>query len=102
MLKKASFLIIFASIWLTSCTKDPINDLTDLDSQVFITNYDKSIDFKQFKTFSIADSVQVVQDDRSGTALTDLDKQMLSSVITKMQSLGYTYVAASKKPDVGL
>ncbi|GLU54829.1 DUF4136 domain-containing protein [Dyadobacter frigoris] len=102
MLKKASFLIIFAAIWLTSCTKDPINDLTDPDSQVFITNHDKSIDFKQFKTFSIADSVVVVEDDRSGTALTDMDKQILSTVITKMQSLGYTYVAASKKPDVGL
>lgn len=102
MLKKASFLIIFAAIWLTSCTKDPINDLTDLDSQVYITNRDKSIDFKQYKTFSIADSVVVVEDDRSGTALTDLDRQMLSTVITKMQSLGYTYVAASKKPDVGL
>ena len=102
MLKKASILFFSATIWLTSCSKDPINDLSDLDSQVFVTNHDKSADFKTFKTFSISDSVTVVQDNRSGTALTSLDMDLLSQIITNMQKLGYTYVAASAKPDVGL
>jgi hypothetical protein len=102
MLKKASFLIISAALWLTSCTKDPISDLSDLDSQVFVTNYDKSANFKSFKTFSIADSVTVIQDNRSGTALTSLDRDLLTRIITNMQNLGYTYVAANKNPDVGL
>jgi hypothetical protein len=102
MLKKASFLIISATFWLTSCTKDPVNDLSDLESQVYITNRDKTADFKTFKTFSISDSVTVVQDNRSGTALTSLDKDLLTRIITNMQNLGYTYVAADKKPDVGL
>jgi hypothetical protein len=102
MLKKASFLIICASIWLTSCTNDPINDLSDQDSQVFITNHDKSANFKSFKTFSVSDSVTVVQDNRSGTALTQIDVALLNRIITNMQKLGYTYVAANKKPDVGL
>jgi hypothetical protein len=102
MLKKASFLIISAALWLTSCTKDPIGDLSDLDSQVFVTNYDKSANFKSFKTFSIADSVTVIQDNRSGTALTSLDRDLLTRIITNMQNLGYTYVAANKNPDIGL
>ncbi|WP_254411694.1 DUF4136 domain-containing protein [Dyadobacter diqingensis] len=102
MLKKASFLIISATFWLTSCTKDPVNDLSDLESQVYITNHDKTADFKTFKTFSISDSVTVVQDNRTGTALTSLDKDLLTRIITNMQNLGYTYVAADKKPDVGL
>ena len=102
MLRKASFLIISAMIWLTSCSNDPVNDLSDLDSQVFITNRDKSANFKSFKTFSVSDSVTVVQDNRSGTALTSLDKDLLSRIITNMQNLGYTYVAVNKNPDVGL
>ncbi|MDQ6477316.1 DUF4136 domain-containing protein [Dyadobacter sp. LHD-138] len=102
MLKKASFLIISATFWLTSCTNDPVNDLSDLESQVYITNRDKTADFKTFKTFSITDSVIVVQDERSTTALTSLDKDLLTRIITNMQNLGYTYVAADKKPDVGL
>lgn len=102
MLKKASFLVISATFWLTSCTKDPVNDLSDLESQVYITNHDKTADFKTFKTFSISDSVTVVQDNRTGTALTSLDKDLLTRIITNMQNLGYTYVAADKKPDVGL
>jgi len=102
MLRKASFLIISATIWLTSCTKDPINNLSDSESQVFSTNHDKSVDFKTFKTFSISDSVTVVQNDRSVKALTSLDKDLLTRIITNMQQLGYTYVAANKKPDVGL
>lgn len=102
MLKKASFLIISATFWLTSCTNDPVNDLSDLESQVYITNRDKTADFKTFKTFSITDSVTVVQDERSTTALTSLDKDLLTRIITNMQNLGYTYVAADKKPDVGL
>jgi len=102
MLRKASYLILSVSLWLTSCSKDPVNDLSDLDSQVFITNHDKSANFKTFKTFSISDSVTVVQDNRSGTALTSLDKDVLTRIITNMQNLGYTYVAVDKKPDVGL
>jgi hypothetical protein len=102
MLNKASFLIIFATFWLTSCSKDPVNDLSDLDSQVYITNRDKTADFKTFKTFSITDSVTVIQDNRTATALTSLDKDLLTRIITNMQNLGYTYVAADKKPDVGL
>lgn len=102
MLRKASFLIISATIWLTSCSNDPVNDLSDLDSQVFITNRDKSANFKSFKTFSVSDSVTVVQDSRSVTALTSLDKDLLSRIITNMQNLGYTYVAVNKNPDVGL
>lgn len=102
MLRKATYLIISATLWLTSCSNDPVNDLSDLDSQVFITNRDKSANFKSFKTFSISDSVTVVQDNRSGTALTSLDRDILSRIITNMQNLGYTYVAGNKKPDVGL
>jgi hypothetical protein len=102
MLRKASFLIISAALWLTSCTNDPVSDLSDLDSQVFVTNYDKGTNFKSFKTFSISDSVTVIEDNRSGTALTSIDRDILTRIITNMQNLGYTYVAANKKPDVGL
>ena len=60
---KYSPLIVFASllVFLSACNHDPLQDLSIEDSQVFITNHDKSVNFKQFKTFSILDSVLVVE-----------------------------------------
>ena len=56
-------LAIAAVSW--SCSPDALQDLTPEDSQVFITNYEKSVNFGNFNTFSLADSVFVLQNDRS-------------------------------------
>jgi len=85
-----------------ACTNDPLKNLTVEESQVFITNRDKAVDFKQYKTFSILDSVLIIGNQGTGSSLTDLDIQFLTKVITKMQSLGYAYVSPKDKPDVGI
>ncbi|MCE7061190.1 DUF4136 domain-containing protein [Dyadobacter sp. CY343] len=102
MFKKASIFLLIAGLGMASCSKDPINDLSTEESLVYITNHDKAANFKQYKTFSIVDSVVVVENNRSGTALTDIDKDVLTRIITKMQALGYTYVSPKAKPDVGI
>lgn len=102
MLKKASLILLIAGIGLSSCSKDPISDLSTEESLVYVTNHDKSANYTQYKTFSIVDSVLVVDNDRSKTALTDIDRALLQRIITNMQNLGYTYVSPKGNPDVGI
>ncbi|WP_414617696.1 DUF4136 domain-containing protein [Dyadobacter sp. 32] len=90
------------SATLFSCSKDPLSGLSDSDSQIFVTNHDNQANFKLYKTFSVVDSVQVVEDNYSGTGLTSLDRAMLIRIIDNMEKLGYKYVLASAKPDVGI
>ncbi len=87
---KYSKIIALASLlgFLSACNNDPLNDLSVEESQVFITNKDESVNFKQFKTFSILDSVLVVGNQGTGSSLTDLDIKFLTSVAREMESLG--------------
>ncbi|TLU99187.1 DUF4136 domain-containing protein [Dyadobacter luticola] len=103
MFKKASiFLLLAAGLGFSSCSKDPLSDLSTEESLVYVTNHDQSANYTQYKTFSIVDSVLVVENDRSGTALTDIDRSLLQRIITNMQALGYKYVSPKSKPDVGI
>jgi hypothetical protein len=102
MLKNVFLWVVSAGMLLSSCTKDPLADLSDIDSQVFITNMDKQVNFKQYKTFSVVDSVEVIRDNRASSALTSLDQDMLIRIVTNMEKLGYSYVAPNKTPDVGI
>ncbi len=85
-----------------ACQNDPLKDLTVEDSQVFITNHDESVNFTQFKTFSIVDSVLIIGNQGSGTSLSDTDIQFLNTVIQKMKNLGYQYVSPKENPNVGI
>ncbi|QRR04333.1 DUF4136 domain-containing protein [Dyadobacter sandarakinus] len=85
-----------------SCSKDPISDLSTEETLVYITNHDKTANYKNYKTFSIVDSVLVVENDRAGTALTDIDRALLQRLVTNMQQLGYKYVSPKQNPDVGI
>lgn len=102
MFKKASLFLLIASLGLMSCSKDPISDLSNEESLVYITNHDKSANFSQFKTFSIVDSVLIVENNRTGTSLDDIDRAILQRIVTNMQNLGYKYVGPKEKPDVGI
>ncbi len=85
-----------------SCQNDPLKDLTVEDSQVFFTNYDKSVDFKQFKTFSIVDSVLIYGNRGNGATLTQNDIKFLNAVVQNMQQMGYQYVSPKENPDLGM
>nr|WP_295931050.1 DUF4136 domain-containing protein [uncultured Dyadobacter sp.] len=102
MFKKASLFLLIAGLGLMSCSKDPISDLSNEESLVYITNHDKSANFSQYKTFSIVDSVLIVENNRTGTSLDDIDRAILQRIVTNMQNLGYKYVGPKEKPDVGI
>jgi len=85
-----------------SCTPNAIKDLTPEDSQVFITNYEKTAKFGDYNTFSLADSVFTLQNQRSGVSTLALDFRILGAVTNNMAKRGYSRVLRSNKPDLGV
>ncbi|MBB5283345.1 hypothetical protein HNQ92_001471 [Rhabdobacter roseus] len=102
MTNKIMLMTLLMGTLLSACTNDPLRDLSIEDSQVFITNRNKSVDFRQYATFSIVDSVLILGNQGYGTSLSEIDVTILTRVIAKMQELGYQYVSASNNPDVGI
>ncbi|HEV7349515.1 DUF4136 domain-containing protein [Telluribacter sp.] len=102
MTYKTSIFALVLGFLLMGCANDPLSDLSVEDSQVFITNRDKSVSFNQYQTFSIVDSVIVMGNRGTGTSLSDVDIQVLNRVIANMQQLGYRYVNPREKPDLGI
>ncbi len=84
------------------CSRDPISDLDLADTQVYITNRSNAVDFRQFKTFSVVDSVTLIQNNGSGKILQSTDKAMLTRIIARMVQLGYEQVLPADNPDVGI
>jgi len=91
------------SLLLTQCTKDPIKNLTNEESRIYITNYDTTAVFSNYKTFKLADSVAYVQNNQlQGKSLSSGDAQMVSAVRDALTSRGFTPVSGSATPDLGV
>lgn len=90
-----------AAFWV-ACSKDPLRNLTDEESRVYITNYDRNASFGGFATFSIADSVRVVDGNRVGTQLNATDRAFINALAQQMEARGYTRVSPDAVPDLGL
>jgi hypothetical protein len=83
---------------MSSCTKDPLGNLTEEESRIYITNRDDNANFSSYKTYSIPDSVYVVDNNsfRGGQA-TAWDLQALAAVRSAMAR-----VARNQSPDLGI
>ena len=88
---------------LASCTKEPLKNLTNEESRIYITDHDSSIDFTSLKTFSIADSVSVIDNGQlAGRELTTWDAAFVEAIAAQMVSRGFTKVSRDQNPDVGV
>ncbi|HVI48855.1 MAG TPA: DUF4136 domain-containing protein [Chitinophaga sp.] len=104
MLLLGTIAAVIAAMSFSGCRKDPLKDMTDEESRIYITNHDNNANFNSYNTFSIVDSVVVLsnRNDAAKKALTDYDKQLIASVKAAMQQRGYTLVDKSAKPDLGI
>jgi hypothetical protein len=90
-------------VLLNSCSKDPLKDMTEEESRIYITNYDTSLNYSTYRTFSIADSVAVIRNNQlSGRQRTAVDAQFVDAVAAALQQRGYTRVANDQSPDLGV
>ena len=103
---KNVFLILSVSLvggmLLNGCAKNPLDDMTQEESRIYITQRDSSAVFDSYHTFAIVDSVAVVNNEGEGKELTDGDIQLLQLLVDKMQERGYTLVDSSQQPDLGI
>ena len=90
-------------VTVSSCTKDPLRNLTAEESRIYISNRDSNVNFGTYKTYSISDSVFVIDNNRSaGQQATAADVQAVAAVRSALESRGYTRVARNQAPDLGV
>lgn len=102
LLKTAALAVVGLAL-AAGCNRDPLRDLSPEDSQVFITNHDASVNFGNYKTFSIRDSVAVLGNQgqvQYSTTSRELD--FVARVISNLQQRGYVRVDRSQNPDLGV
>lgn len=87
---------------LVSCKDNALNDLSLEDSQVFITNYDRSVNFGQYRTFSLPDSVVVTTNNQAGLSLDLAEQQVISRVAQNLTNRGFQRVERGATPDLGV
>jgi hypothetical protein len=88
---------------LVACQKDPLKDLSPAESRIYITNRDSAINFSNFKTFSVADSVGYFQDNQvAGKDLSEFDAAAIAALKSAMQARGFQLVNRTDSPDLGV
>jgi|JI8StandDraft_2_1071088.scaffolds.fasta_scaffold73939_1 hypothetical protein len=103
----SAFLWVFfgcLSLLLSSCRKEPLNQLSAEETRVYVTNYNPSVDFSAYQTFSLVDSVALLSGNNSGrrTELTTSDLAFLSAIRSEMSARGYVEVGREADPDLGI
>jgi hypothetical protein len=86
----------------TACTKDPLKNLSDEESRIYITQRDSTVNFRAFNTFSIADSVAYINNNQLVTRFTAVDSQFIGAIKSQMQQRGFVLVPRSQNPDIGI
>jgi hypothetical protein len=103
MKKIGLFFLPVLCFFLSNCTKDPIKNLSEEESRIYVTNYDTAVSFNNYKTFKIADSVAVVENNQLlGRERTSMDAQFINTVANALQQRGYIRVANSQPADLAL
>jgi len=85
------------------CTKDPVENLDEEESRIYITNYDTAAQFQSFRTFFIADSVAIVQNNQLvDRDITGVEAQFIAEIARALEARGYQRVGRDQNPDLAL
>ncbi|WP_207495486.1 DUF4136 domain-containing protein [Aridibaculum aurantiacum] len=87
---------------LTGCSKDPLQGMTQEESRIYITNHDSTARFGSYATFTISDSVTVINNNQVTRQQTTSDIAFISALRAEMQGRGYTMVNRTDKPDLAV
>lgn len=96
-------LTLMTLVLLSSCVRDPLRDMSEEESRIYITNYDTAVSYSSYATFSIADSVAVIQNNQLvARERKSNDAQFIAEVTTALTERGFTRVNADQNPDLGV
>lgn len=87
---------------LTACRENAINDLSPADSPVYITNYDRSVNFGQYKTFSLPDSVIIQSNDSYAAVKNSVSDRFVTNVASSLTAKGFQRVSQGQTADLGV
>ncbi|GAB4033843.1 DUF4136 domain-containing protein [Spirosoma gilvum] len=87
---------------LSACRDNAIDDLSAADSPVYITNYDNSVNFGQYKTFSLPDSVIVETNNGYMPAQNSVSTQFVNNIANALTARGFQRVAKGDSADLGV
>jgi len=97
----SAVLVVFTAT-MFSCTKEPVNNLTQEETRIYVTNSDTTTSFSTYKTYSIADSASVLNNGQSYKDLAPVDQAYIDAVNKYMQQNGYVLVSKNSNPDIGI
>lgn len=104
-MKKTGALLAAATalvLSLGACQKDAVSNLSTEESRIYITDHDSAITFSSYHTYSISDSVAVIDGNQSKKQMDEADAAYVAAVRKYMGEMGYTEVAKSQNPDLGV
>jgi len=103
MKKTGAWLAVVAMMLLLgACQKDAVSNLSTEESRIYITDHDSTVNFSSYKTYSISDSVAVIDGNQSTRQMDDADAAYVTAVKKYMDQLGYTQVDKNTHPDLGV
>lgn len=104
MKRKMFWLMALAgfSAGFLGCKKEPLNNLTNEESRIYITDHDSTISFNNYKTYSVSDSVAVLQNGQSSKQLNSVDQAYIDAVKKYMDQRGFQMVPKEQNPDLGI
>ena len=88
---------------VVSCSKDVEKNLDGDEKLLFITKPADNINFSSYNTFSLADSVAVINNNQLEERIrTDYDGAFIDAIAAEMQARGFTRVGHDENPDLGI
>ncbi|MEP6627087.1 MAG: DUF4136 domain-containing protein [Ginsengibacter sp.] len=90
------------SVIFVGCSKQPLDNISAEESRIYITDHDSTVNFTNYKTYSISDSVAMINNNKSAQQLNDVDSAYILAVKKYMQQAGYQLVTRKQNPDVGV
>ena len=94
--------LLFAAFFLASCEKDADTDKLDHQFAVY-TNFDKNVDFKQFQTYYLPDSILIIGDKDKTEYWNDTNAQrIIDTYVFNMDNRGFLRVTEREDADLGL
>lgn len=99
---KKILLFSAAVILLAACHKEPYPQDSDNEYLVY-TSPGKDVNFSQYKTFDIADSLLIIgQSDKPVYSQTQSALALIQAYRTNMEKLGYIYTPSNPDADLGI
>lgn len=99
-----AMLIVMAGMVVTSCSKYPTYTVNTEDLDMVWTEYDEAIDFSQYKTYFVPDTLLVdsTMSAEDKAYIQEYYTSILVEINANMEALNYVKVDSSANPDIGL